>query len=161
MTAAPERATARDTAPAETDAAPQDRASFPHVREIPTRWMDNDTYGHVNNVVYYSYFDTVANAFLIEQGGLDIQADPVIGLVAETKCPYRKPLTFPDMVAAGLRVRRLGRSSVTYEIGLFRGDDREPAAFGYFVHVYVDRDSRRPVPVPEKLRRALQAILVA
>ncbi|MFC3226768.1 acyl-CoA thioesterase [Marinibaculum pumilum] len=159
MNAAPDRAPKPCTSPAEADAPLQDRASFPHVREIPTRWMDNDTYGHVNNVVYYSYFDTVANAFLIEKGGLDIQADPVIGLVVETKCTYRKPLTFPDIVAAGLRVRRMGRSSVTYEIGLFRGDDTEPAAFGYFVHVYVDRESRRPVPVPEKLRRALEPIL--
>lgn len=141
--------------------ASHSRGSYRHFLPITTRWMDNDVYGHVNNVVYYSYFDTVANRFLIEAGGLDIHNDPVIGLVVETKCTYRQPLAFPETVEAGLRVRRIGQSSVTYEIGLFREGAEEPAAFGYFVHVYVDRQSRRPVPVPEKLKAALATILAA
>ena len=135
------------------------RSAFPHFCAIPTRWMDNDVYGHVNNVVYYSYFDTVVNQYLIAEGGLDIEKSPVIGLVVETLCRYFKPITFPETIEAGLRVGKLGNSSVRYEIAIFRQGDPEPAASGHFVHVYVDRVTRRPVPVPEAMRRALARLL--
>lgn len=131
------------------------RADYRHFLAITTRWMDNDVYGHVNNVVYYSYFDTVVNRYLIESGALDIATSPVIGLVVETGCRYAKPLAFPEAVTAALRVARLGVSSVRYEIGLFREDDDDAAAEGHFIHVYVDRATRRPAPLPEKLRGAL------
>jgi acyl-CoA thioester hydrolase len=136
------------------------RASYRHFQRIPTRWMDNDVYGHVNNVVYYSYFDTVVNQYLIEQGVLDIERSTVIGLVVETKCEYFAPITFPDTVHAGLRVAKLGNSSVRYEIGLFRNDEDAPAAQGHFVHVYVERATRRPVALPAPVRAALQRICV-
>ena len=136
------------------------RAAYRHLQRIPTRWMDNDVYGHVNNVVYYSYFDTVVNQYLIEQGVLDIERSPVIGLVVETKCEYFAPITFPDAVDAGLRVAKLGNRSVRYEIGLFRNDENAPAAQGHFVHVYVDRATRRPVALPVELRAALERISV-
>jgi acyl-CoA thioester hydrolase len=120
--------------------------------------MDNDIYGHVNNVVYYSYFDTVVNEYLVSVGVLDIHGGTVIGLVVETMCRYFKPLAFPEVIEAGLRVGRLGRSSVRYEVGIFKQDEAEPAAAGHFVHVYVDRETRRPVPLPEPLRAALTRI---
>jgi acyl-CoA thioester hydrolase len=132
--------------------------SYPHVLEIPTRWMDNDVYGHVNNVQYYSYFDTVINEYLIRAGGLDIHAGDVIGVCAESHCTYLAALAFPETVRAGLRVETLGRSSVRYEIGLFAGDAEEPAATGWFVHVFVDRASRRPAEIPAQVRAALEAI---
>ena len=135
------------------------RAGYRRFLEIPTRWMDNDTYGHVNNVTYYSYFDTVVNEHLISEGGLDIAAGSAIGLVAETMCKFRKPLSFPDTVDAGLRVAKIGTSSVRYEIGLFRQGDDEPAATGYFVHVWVDRATGRPVPVPASIRAALESLV--
>jgi acyl-CoA thioester hydrolase len=135
--------------------APRALADFPHVLEITTRWMDNDVYGHVNNVVYYSFFDTVVNRYLIEQGALDVTNGAVIGLVVETKCNYFRPLAFPDIVRAGLRVAHQGKSSVRYEVGLFRNDEDTASAQGHFVHVYVDRASARPVPLPEVLRKAL------
>jgi acyl-CoA thioester hydrolase len=138
---------------------PDPRSAFRHFRAIATRWMDNDVYGHVNNVVYYSYFDTVVNQYLIEAGVLDIERGPVIGLVVETHCNYFSPITFPDTVHAGLRVARLGSSSVRYEVGLFRNDDSLAAAQGHFVHVYVDRANRRPVVLPDGLRTALNALL--
>ncbi|NBT34803.1 MAG: acyl-CoA thioesterase [Betaproteobacteria bacterium] len=134
------------------------RADFPHFLAIPTRWMDNDIYGHVNNVVYYSYFDTVVNEFLIKQGVLDIHAGEVVGLVVETSCSYFSPLAFPDLVHAGLRVARLGHSSVRYEVGLFKNDEQTVSAAGHFIHVYVNRAARRPVPLPERLREVLQTI---
>ncbi len=137
------------------------RADFPHFMAIPTRWMDNDIYGHVNNVTYYSYFDTAVNHHLITAGGLDIHDGPAFGVVAETSCRFLKQLQFPDVVHAGVRVGRLGRSSVHYEIGLFRGDDVEPAALGTFVHVWVDRATRRPVPVPDAIRAALAPLAAA
>lgn len=137
------------------------RASYRFFLSIPTRWMDNDTYGHVNNVVYLSYFDTVVNEHLIRAGGLDIRAAPTIGLVVETSCRFHRPLSFPDIVDAGLRVTKLGNSSVRYEIGLFRQGDDEPVASGHFVHVWVDRASRRPTPVPPGPRAALAALVVA
>lgn len=136
------------------------RGEFRHLRPITTRWMDNDIYGHVNNVVYYSFFDTAVNAALIEAGVLDIHAGPVIGLVVESQCRYLRPLAFPEPVTAGLRVGRLGNSSVRYEIGLFGGDDNEAAAFGHFVHVYVDRQTRRPVPLPADMRAFLEGLVV-
>ena len=135
------------------------RADYRHFLSIPTRWMDNDVYGHVNNVVYYSYFDTVVNEYLIAKGGLDIEKSPVIGLVVETLCRYFKPIAFPEVVEAGLRVGKLGNSSVRYEVGIFRQPDPAPAAAGHFVHVYVDRATRRPVSVPDLMRQALARIL--
>jgi len=138
-------------------AAPR-RDGYKHFLAIPTRWMDNDIYGHVNNVVYYSYFDTVVNEYLVAAGGLDIHHGTVIGLVVETMCRYMKPLAFPEVIEAGLRVARLGRSSVRYEVGIFRQGEDDAAATGHFVHVYVDRQSRRPVPLPESLRMALARI---
>jgi acyl-CoA thioester hydrolase len=139
----------------DTDERPERRADYRHFLSIPTRWMDNDVYGHVNNVVYYSYFDTVVNSYLIAKGALDIAASPVIGLAVESMCRFMHELTYPEIVEAGLRVGRLGNSSVRYEIGLFRQGRDEPAAAGYFVHVYVDRATRRPVPLPPALRAAL------
>jgi acyl-CoA thioester hydrolase len=138
-----------------------ERYGYPHVLPIPTRWMDNDVYGHVNNVQYYSYFDTVINEYLIRAGGLDIHAGEVIGVCAESHCTYAAGIAFPEVVHAGLRVGQLGRSSVRYEIGLFREDAAEPAATGWFVHVFVDRESRRPAEIPPGLRAALEAISAA
>ncbi len=138
--------------------APETRERYRHFLTVPTRWMDNDVYGHVNNVVYYSYFDTVVNGYLISSGALDIERSTVIGLVVETQCRYFKPITFPDAVHAGLRVARLGNSSVRYEIGLFRNDEESAAAQGYFVHVYVDRETRRPAGLPAQMRNALEKL---
>ena len=129
---------------------------YPHRLTIPTRWNDNDVYGHVNNVEYYAFFDTVINAWLISEGGLDIHAGDVIGVCAESHCEFRAPLAFPENVRAGLRVAHLGRSSVRYEIGLFGEDVDEPAATGWFVHVFVDREHRRPAEIPPPLRAALE-----
>jgi len=140
--------------------SPSRRSGYRHFLAIPTRWMDNDSYGHVNNVTYYSYFDTAVNEHLIRAGGLDIRDDPCVGLVVETKCRFHKSLTFPETVDAGLRVAKLGTSSVTYEIGLFRQDDDEPAATGHFVHVWVDRATQRPVPIPPRIRAVLVPLVV-
>ncbi|MEM5293493.1 thioesterase family protein [Burkholderia sp. JPY481] len=140
--------------------APAGRAAYPHFLSITTRWMDNDVYGHVNNVVYYSYFDTVVNEYLIRAGVLDFEHGATIGLVVETQCNYFAPLVFPDRIDAGLRVARLGTSSVRYEVGLFRDGDDAPAAQGHFVHVYVDRATRRPVNLPAELRAALEPLCV-
>lgn len=137
---------------------PDTREAYRHYQQIPTRWMDNDVYGHVNNVVYYSYFDTVVNQYLIEQGVLDIARSTVIGLVVETQCEYFASIAFPDVVHAGLRVAKLGNSSVRYEIGLFRNEERNAAAQGHFVHVYVDRATRRSTPLPADFRAALEKI---
>ena len=138
-----------------------ERSAYPHTLAIPTRWHDNDVYGHVNNVEFYSYFDTVINRWLITQGGLDVHDGAVVGLCAESHCAFKAPLTFPDVVRAGLRVTHLGRSSVRYEIGLFREDDPEPAAEGWFVHVFVDRADRRPRAIPDALRAALTRLEVS
>ena len=140
--------------------APETRDGYRRFLEIPTRWMDNDVYGHVNNVVYYSFFDTVVNEYLVSSGTLDVEESPVIGLVVETGCRYFKPMAFPDAVHAGLRVAHLGKSSVRYEIGLFRNDEDSAVAQGHFVHVYVDRESRRPAPLPEEARAALERLKV-
>jgi acyl-CoA thioester hydrolase len=131
---------------------------FPHRRAIPTRWKDNDVYGHVNNVEYYSYFDTVINEYLIAEGGLDIAGGEVIGVCAESHCTYHGPLTFPETVEAGLRVAHLGRTSVRYELALRGEGAASPAATGWFVHVFVDRATRRPVAIPPRLREALEAL---
>lgn len=138
--------------------APSTRDAYPAFLAIPTRWMDNDTYGHVNNVTYYSYFDTVVNEHLIRAGGLDIRASDSIGIVVETACRFHKPLSFPETIDAGLAVARIGRSSVTYEIALFRERDDEAAATGRFVHVWVDRALRRPIDVPAPIRAAVLAL---
>ncbi len=135
------------------------RAGYRHFLAIPTRWMDNDSYGHVNNVTFYSYFDTAVNEHLIRAGGLDIAGGDAIGVVVETMCKFRKSLTFPETIEAGLRVVKLGTSSVRYEIGLFRRGDDEPAATGHFVHVWVDRTTQRPVPIPPRIRAALEALV--
>lgn len=136
------------------------RAHYPHFLAIPTRWMDNDIYGHVNNVVYYSYFDTVINEYLIRAGGMDIHASPVVGLAVETFCRFKRELTFPETVEAGLGVGKLGNSSVRYEIGLFGPGHEEPAAVGHFVHVFVERASHKPVAIPPKIRAALEKLVV-
>jgi acyl-CoA thioester hydrolase len=134
-------------------------ADYPHHRSLTTRWMDMDPYGHLNNVVHYTFFDTLVNAWLIEKGALDIEKGEVIGLVVETGCHYFAPLTYPDPVIAALRVAHLGRSSVRYEIGLFAPNSDTAAAQGHFIHVYVDRISRRPVELPETLRAALSPLV--
>lgn len=139
-------------------AAPELRNAYPHFTEITTRWMDNDVYGHVNNVVYYSYFDTAVNEHLIRCGYLDTAETPVVGLVAETGCRYFSSISFPDRVAAGIRVAHLGTSSVRYEIGLFRNDEDAASAQGHFVHVYVDRATNRPAPIPDKLRAIFEGL---
>jgi acyl-CoA thioester hydrolase len=137
---------------------PEGRAGYKAFRTITTRWMDNDAYGHVNNVVYYSWFDTVVNAHLIEQGALDIQQGETIGLVVETQCNYFAPVEFPQTVEAGLRVAKVGSSSVRYEVGLFLQGEPLTAAKGHFIHVYVDRASRRPTDLPPRLKRVLEAL---
>jgi acyl-CoA thioester hydrolase len=139
-------------------ALPTRRGEFRVLRLITTRWMDNDQYGHVNNVVYYSYFDTAVNGYLIEASGCDVRQLPAIGIVAETSCRFVSELSFPDTVHAGLALEKLGNSSVIYRIGLFRNQEIEPAALGRFVHVYVDAATRRPVPVPPQVRAALETL---
>ncbi len=146
-------------APPSARAAPPSRDAYRHFSSITTRWMDNDAYGHVNNVVYYSWFDTVVNRYLIEAGVLDVERSPVIGLVVETHCNYFASLAFPQTVEAGLRVAHLGSSSVRYEIGLFAAGAPLAAACGHFVHVYVDRTTRRPAKLPPALIHTLQGLL--
>ena len=143
-----------------TRAEARGRDAYVHFQHITTRWSDNDAYGHVNNVVYYNWFDTVVNTFLIHRGELDVAHGAVIGLVIETQCTYFSSIAFPDPVTAGLRVAQLGKSSARYEIGIFRADDPQPAAQGHFVHVYVDRKTRRPMPLPATLRTVLASIQV-
>jgi acyl-CoA thioester hydrolase len=139
--------------------SPEGRDAYKVFRTIGTRWMDNDVYGHVNNVVYYSWFDTAVNAYLIEQGVLDIHHGETIGLVIETQCNYFAPLAFPQIVEVGIRVSRLGSSSVRYEVGLFAQGDALSAAKGHFVHVYVDKKSRRPTPLPIPFKTVLETLL--
>ena len=134
------------------------RERYAHFQVITTRWKDNDVYGHVNNVEYYSYFDTVINTFLIRQGGLDIHRGASIGLCVESHCRFDAPIEFPDAVHAGLRVSKLGNSSVRYEIALYRNDDPLPCAAGHFVHVYVERSSQRAVPIPAPVRALLETL---
>jgi acyl-CoA thioester hydrolase len=136
------------------------RDAYPHHLAIPTRWNDNDVYGHVNNVEYYAFFDTVINRYLIHEGGLDIHRGETIGLCAESHCEFKAAFEFPETVDAGLRVGHLGRRSVRYEIGLFREGQDEPAATGWFVHVFVDREQRKPVEIPAPIRAALERLVV-
>ncbi len=138
----------------------QSRAHYKQFYPITTRWMDNDYYGHVNNVTYYSYFDTAANRYLIEEGGLDLETAPVIGVVVNSGCTYKSPVAYPQTLEAGLRVDRLGGSSVQYGIAIFEEEVQKASAFGHFVHVFVDRQSNQPVPVPAKIRAALEKLAV-
>lgn len=135
------------------------RAHYRHFLQIPTRWMDNDIYGHVNNVVYYSFFDTVINEYLIREGGLNIHDGTVVGFAVETQCRFHQSLCFPETIDAGMRVARLGNSSVRYEIGLFKQNGERAAATGHFVHVFVDRASNRPTALPDGIRAALQRLV--
>lgn len=141
-----------------SDLKSRTRGYYPHFLAIPTRWMDNDIYGHVNNTVYYSYFDTVVNEYLIRAGGLDIHQGDVIGLAVETRCSFFAPLEFPETIDAGLAVSHLGKSSVRYDIGLFSENRDAVAAAGEFVHVFVDRAGRKPAPIPEAIRGALEQL---
>lgn len=137
------------------------RSEFPHFLAIPSRWMDNDVYGHVNNVVYYSYFDTAVNQFLIAHGVLDIHKGEVVGFVVDSGCAYFSSISFPDTIHAGIRVAKLGNSSVRYEIALYRNGDALPCAAGHFVHVYVERSSNRSAPIPAPVRNVLATITAA
>ncbi len=134
------------------------REDFLHFLSIPTRWMDNDVYGHVNNALYYAFFDTVINQYLISEGGLDIHTGEIIGLAVETQCQFFQAIAFPEVIEAGLRIAKLGNSSVRYEVGLFKHGQPEAAAFGYFVHVFVNRQTRRPIPIPAAIRQSLERI---
>lgn len=134
------------------------RTDYKHILPLQTRWADNDVYGHVNNVAYYAYFDTIVNEYLIDAGALDIHGGAVIGLVVETGCRYFAPLEFPQKLDGALRVAKIGNSSVRYELAIFRAGDDAPAAEGHFVHVYVDRETRRPANLPEALRKTLERI---
>ena len=138
---------------------PHRRTDYVHFAAIPTRWMDNDVYGHVNNVQYYSFFDTVVNGYLIDKGVLVPQSSPVIGLVVETHCNFFESVSFPQTIDAGLRVARLGQSSVRYEIGLFASETDIAVAQGHFVHVYVDRVTNKPVPIPDGTRFLLSTLV--
>lgn len=136
------------------------RADFRHFETIPTRWIDNDLYGHVNNVVYYEYFDTIINRYLITAGGLDIHRAAVIGVAVETHCRFHQGFAFPEAVEAALRVGRLGATSARYEIGLFGSGEQETRAEGHFVHVFVERATMKPVPIPAPIRAALERLVV-
>jgi acyl-CoA thioester hydrolase len=158
--AGPRRTAVCEAAPVPVNDDPRAlrRGDFPVLRHLPTRWSDDDVYGHVNNVVHYLMFDTAVNGWLIEASGTDIRRLTAIGVVVETGCRYFAELRFPETVTAGIRLERLGTSSVVYQLALFGKHAEEPAAVGRFVHVYVDADSRRPVPVPEEIRAALRVL---
>jgi acyl-CoA thioester hydrolase len=141
-----------------SNAAAPKRTEFRVLRPMPTRWMDNDHYGHVNNVAYYSYFDSAVNGYLMEAAATDTRALPAIGIVAETSCRFFREVSFPDLLHIGLRLEKLGDSSVIYQLAVFCGDDIEPAAVGRFVHVYVDAQTRRPTPIPQVIRSALEGL---
>jgi acyl-CoA thioester hydrolase len=147
------------TAPKIDKPQAEPRSAYKVFRTVGTRWMDNDVYGHVNNVVYYSWFDTAVNAYLIEQGALDIHHGETIGLVIETQCNYFSPLAFPQTVEAGIRVAKLGTSSVRYEVGLFAQGEPLTAAKGHFIHVYVDKHTRRPGPLSAQLKTTLETLV--
>ncbi len=142
-----------------TDSELKKREFYYYFLDIQTRWMDNDVYGHINNVIYYSYFDTVINRYLIEVGGLDIQNSPVIGVTAETRCQFFESVSYPEELQAGLRVKRIGNSSVVYNIGIFQKNPERMLAAGYFVHVFVNRSSNQPISIPYKIREALNKII--
>ena len=139
---------------------PDQRSGYKYFADITTRWMDNDIYGHVNNVVYYSYFDSVANQYLIEQGGLDIHSAEIIGFVVASSCEYKSPVAYPEKLEAGFMVNRLGNSSVEYGIGIFKKGQQAASAHGTFTHVFVDRNTDKPVSIPAQIRAALEAVLV-
>ena len=139
---------------------PPDRSAYPAFVPVPTRWNDNDVYGHVNNVVYYTFFDTAVNRWLIDAGLLDIEAAETIGLVVRSECDYFEPVAFPHAVEVGVAVERLGTSSVTYQLGVFAEGEPGARASGRFTHVYVDRESRRPRPLPDRWRTLLQPLVV-
>jgi acyl-CoA thioester hydrolase len=139
---------------------PEKREDYYHFRTMPTRWMDNDQYAHVNNVVYYSFFDTLLNRYLIDEGGFDFRTDPVIGIAVETNCRFHKSFAYPEDIEGGLRIGHLGKSSVRYEIALFGPGEIEARADGFFVHVFVDRETNRPSEIPGELRAALERIKV-
>ncbi len=143
---------------AEQKRLPAARDAFPHFENVPTRWRDNDVYDHVNNAVYYAYFDTVINRWLIDEGGLDFRNGDTVGLAVETMCRFHGSFAFPDTIEAGLRVAHLGTSSVRYELGLFKAGEATARVEGHFVHVFVRRDTQRPIPIPEKLRACLQRL---
>ena len=136
------------------------RAHYAHSRRIPTRWRDNDVYHHINNVIYYEFFDTVINGYLMDAGGLDYAAGETVGLAVETHCQFLRSVRFPEVVDACLRVGHLGRTSVRYEIGIFRDGEEAPAAVGHFVHVFVDRETQKPAPIVGRLRTAMSALIV-
>ncbi|MGH8718802.1 MAG: acyl-CoA thioesterase [Burkholderiales bacterium] len=136
------------------------RAEYPHFLAIPTRWTDNDIYGHINNAHYYAFFDTAINQYLIAEGGLDIAAGSVVGFAAESHCQYTQSLAFPEMIEVGLRVGKLGNTSVRYELAIFKRSETFAAATGYFVHVFVDRETGRAVPIPATIRAALERLVV-
>jgi len=136
------------------------RTEYPHLQAITTRWHDNDVYGHVNNVTYYSFFDTAVNTYLIEVGGLDIQGGEVVAFVVSSACDYFASIAFPERIDVGLRVGKLGSSSVQYELAVCKAGEEEACAAGRFVHVFVDRASNRPVAIPDRLRAALEQLLV-
>ena len=137
------------------------RTDYPHFVPVSTRWMDNDVYGHINNALYYGFFDTAINHYLINEGGLDINHAPVIGFAVESQCQYLQPLAYPEALEVGLRVGKLGNSSVRYELAIFKQDEDLAAAAGYFVHVFVDRQTQRPVPIPESIRTALDRLIMS
>jgi acyl-CoA thioester hydrolase len=137
------------------------RSEYPHFLALPTRWMDNDIYGHINNALYYGFFDTAINNYLIGEGGLDINAGAVIAFAVESQCQYLQPLAFPGVIDVGLRVGKLGNSSVRYELAIFKQGETSAAAAGYFVHVFVDRQTQRPVPMPASIRKALERLVLS
>jgi len=141
-----------------TDGKPINREDYKYFNSITTRWMDNDVYGHVNNVTYYSYFDTSANQYLIEHAGFDIQNAPIVGFVVHSNCNYLKPIAFPDKIEAGLFVKKIGNSAVTYGVGIFKKGENFVSAYGEFIHVFVDRKESKSVSIPEKIRAALEKI---
>lgn len=134
------------------------REDFRYDYTVGTRWGDHDSYGHVQNIVYYSFFDSAISHFLVGQGTLDIDSSPVIGLIVESSCTFLSPITFPDVVTVGLRITHLGNSSVRYELGIFRNDESEASAMGYVVYVYVDRATNAPVPIPQRIRDELRRL---
>ncbi len=150
--------TKKKTSETSSPSIPETRARYRHFMALQTRWADNDIYGHVNNVTYYAYFDTVINCYLIEKGGLDIADGDIVGFAVETMCRFVNPLAYPEALEAGLRIGHLGRTSVRYEVGIFRKGANEAAAHGHFVHVFVNRATGRSVPLPPRIRRALERI---
>jgi acyl-CoA thioester hydrolase len=136
------------------------RAEYAHFLALPTRWMDNDIYGHVNNALYYAFFDTAINEYLIAEGGLDITAGRVVAFAAESQCQYLRPFAFPGTIGVGLRIGKLGNSSVRYELAIFKQGETFAAAAGYFVHVFVNRETQKPVPIPDRVRTALERLIM-